>query len=112
MRRSRLVATITGLLPLALLLVAAPVRAQVQQAGSPIDDLIKRAQDAFNDLQYTRADSLARQVLAIGSRITFTQRTHALMVIAAAAYPEEASSQRRAVALSTLKQIVAHSNGA
>lgn len=95
-----------GVLPLALALAAAPLRGQVQQSGSPIDDLLKRAQDAFNDLNYTRADSLARQVLAIGARISPQQRTGALMVIAAAAFPEEVSSQRRAVALSTLKQLV------
>jgi hypothetical protein len=90
----------------ALALVAAPLAAQVQQSNSPIDDLLKRAQDAFNDLNYSRADSLARQVLAIGTRISPVQRSGALLVIAAAAYPEEQSAQRRAVALSTLKQLV------
>ena len=68
MRRTR-IATAMRVLPFALAIAAAPVFAQVQQS-SPIDDLLKRAQDAFNDLQYGRADSLARQVLAIGTRIT------------------------------------------
>jgi len=89
-----------------LSLAAVPLRAQVQQSTSPIDDLLKRAQDAFNDLNYARADSLARQVLQIGTRISPQQRTGALLVLAAAAYPEEASAQRRAVALQTLKQLV------
>jgi hypothetical protein len=102
---NRRIAAIVEVLPLALALAAAPLRAQLQQ-GSPIDDLLKRAGDAFNDLNYTRADSLARQVLAIGARITAAQRTRALLVIAAASYPEEVSAQRRAVALVTLKQIV------
>ena len=61
--------------------------------------------DAFNDLQYSRADSIAHQVLGI-PRISSTQRTNAQLVIAAAAYPEEASAQRRSVALAMLKQIV------
>src|SRR2546430_3558079 len=100
----RITATIVGVLPLALTLAAAPLplRAQVQQQSSPIDDLLKRAADAFNDLNYARADSLARQVLNIGARITTPQRTRALLVIAAASYPEETSAQKRAVALQTL----------
>lgn len=94
-----------GIVPIALALAAAPVRAQAQQ-GSPIDDLLKRAGDAFNDLNYSRADSLAHQVLAIGVKITAAQRTRALLVIAAASYPEETGAQKRSVALATLKQIV------
>jgi hypothetical protein len=102
----RRIAALIGALPLALALAAAPMGAQVQQSGSPIDDLLKRAQDAFNDLNYARADSLARQVLQIGSVISASQRTGALLVIAAAAFPEEVSAQRRAVALTTLKELV------
>lgn len=106
--KRRSAATMLWALPLALSLAATPLRAQVrQQAGaSPIDDLLKRAMDAYNDLRYSRADSLARQVLAIGSQITQAQRTQALVVVAAAAYPDDPSAQRRAVALTTLKQIV------
>ncbi|HJQ19988.1 MAG TPA: hypothetical protein VJ867_06540 [Gemmatimonadaceae bacterium] len=99
-------AALNWALPLALAIAATPLSAQVKQQASPIDDLLKRAMDAYNDLQYTRADSLARQVLAVGPRITSGQRTQALMVLAAAAYPDDPNSQRRAVALSTLKQIV------
>lgn len=105
MRRIRFAATM-GLLPLALMLVVAPLRAQAQQQGSPIDDLLKRAQDAYNDLNFPRADSLARQVLALGRTITVAQRTRALTVIAAAAYPDDPPAQRRSVALATLRQIV------
>jgi len=95
----------TATIGVALSFAATPLVAQ-QQQGSPIDDLLKRAGDAFNDLNYSRADSLARQVLAIGSRVSAGQRTRALMVMAAASFPEEASAQKRAVALQTLKQIV------
>lgn len=104
--KRRFAATIVWVLPLALSLAAVQLGAQARQQGSPIDDLLKRAMDAYNDLQYARADSLARQVLAVGSRITQDQRRHALMVVAAAAYPDDPSSQRRAVALATLKQLV------
>src|SRR5205085_2685982 len=89
----------TRVLPFAALLFAAPLAAQ-----GPIDDLLKRAQDAFNDLNYPRADSIARSVLNV-PRLNPTQRTMALMVIAAAAYPEEKSAQKRSVAASTLKQV-------
>lgn len=106
--KRRFTATSAGLLPLVLALAAAPVDGQQgvqQQGGSVITDLLKRAGDAFNDLKYLRADSLARQVLVM-PRLTTPQRTLALLVIAAAAYPEEASAQKPATALSTLKQIV------
>lgn len=86
-----------------LSLLATPAAAGAQL--SPIDDLIKRATDAFNDLQYARADSIARQVLSI-STINATQRTRAQFVIVAAAYPEEATAQHRDVALSALKLMV------
>jgi len=91
------------LVAIAAALCLAPGVARAQ--GGPIDDLIKKAMDAFNDLQYAKADSIARSVLSIPS-ITQSHRTRAQMVIAASAYPEEASAQRRPVALATLKQLV------
>lgn len=87
----------------ALALLAAPASARAQV--SPIDDLLKRATDAFNDLQYARADSIARQVMSI-STISAAQRSRAQMVIVAAAYPEEAGAQRRDVALAMLRLMV------
>jgi hypothetical protein len=89
-------------------LAAGPLAAQVQQgaSSSPIDDLLLKAQQAFNDLNYLRADSIARQVLGAGGRITTTQRTRALLVIAAAYFPEEVPAQKRAEAVAALKQVV------
>lgn len=90
----------------ALLILGARAEAQTQQAAaSPIDDLLIRAQQAFNDLNYLRADSIARQVLAAG-RTTQEQRTRAMLVIAAAYYPEEVPAQKRSDAIATLKQVV------
>lgn len=86
---------------LALFALPAALHAQV----SPIDDLIKTAVDAFNDLQYARADSIARSVLSI-TTISAAQRTRAQLVIVAAAFPEEAGAQKREVALSMLKLMV------
>lgn len=93
-------------LPFALALVVAPLSAQVQQAASPIDDLIRRARDAFNDLNYPRADSLSRQVLQLGSSLSQAQRTGAMLVLVAAAYPEETGEQRRGVAMVTLRELI------
>jgi hypothetical protein len=85
--------------------IGARAGAQVQQAASPIDDLLTSAQAAFNDLNYARADSIARQVLNAG-RTTFQQRQRAMQVIAAAYYPEEKPAQKRDESLAMLKQIV------
>jgi hypothetical protein len=92
----------------ASLLSAGPLVGQVQQgaSSSPIDDLLLKAQQAFNDLNYLKADSIARQVLNAGGRTTTTQRTRALLVIAAAYFPEEVPAQKRAEAIATLKQVV------
>ena len=73
--KNRIVASVRAL-PLALMLAAAPVGAQVQQS-SVVDDLLKRAQDAYNDLNFLRADTLANQVLSSTGRITASQRTKA-----------------------------------
>jgi hypothetical protein len=101
---NRIVASVRAL-PLALVLAAAPVGAQVQQA-SVVDDLLKRAQDAYNDLNFLRADTLANQVLSSTGRITAAQRTRAMVLIASAAYPDDPPAQRRAVALTMLRSLV------
>ena len=100
----RIVASIRAL-PLALMLVAAPVGAQVQQS-SVVDDLLKRAQDAYNDLNFGRADTLANQVLTSTGRISAAQRTRAMVIVAAAAYPDDPPAQRRSVALAMLRSLV------
>lgn len=102
--KNRIVASVRAL-PLALMLVAAPVGAQVQQS-SVVDDLLKRAQDAYNDLNFLRADTLANQVLSSTGRITASQRTKAMVIVAAAAYPDDPPAQRRNVALTMLRSLV------
>lgn len=101
---NRIVASVRAL-PLALVLAAAPVGAQVQQS-SVVDDLLKRAQDAYNDLNFLRADTLANQVLSSTGRITAEQRTRAMILIASAAYPDDPPAQRRTVALTMLRSLV------
>ena len=88
-----------------LFAIALAVPAVAPAQANPIDDLLKISTDAFNDLNYKKADSVARAVLQISSA-TPTQRVRAQLVIAASAYPDDPSAQRRAVALATLKQLV------
>lgn len=92
----------------AMLLIAAGAGAQVQQSvvqTSPIEDLLRQSQNAFNDLQYLKADSFATQVLAL-QRISGSQRIRALMIRAASYFPEEASAQKRPLALAALREVV------
>ncbi|CAN5119620.1 hypothetical protein BH09GEM1_BH09GEM1_39670 [soil metagenome] len=90
----------------AVLLLAAGAGAQVvPERTSPIDDLLRQSQNAFNDLQYLKADSFATQVLAL-QRISGAQRIRALLIRAAAYFPEEVSAQKRPLALAALKEVV------
>lgn len=100
----QIVASIRAL-PLALVLAATPLSAQVQQS-SVVDDLLKRALDAYNDLNFLRADTLANQVLQSTGRISAEQRTRAMTLVAAAAYPDDPPAQRRAVSLAMLRSLV------
>ena len=101
---NRLVASLRAL-PLVLVLAAASAGAQVQQS-SVTEDLLRQAQNAYNDLNYPRADTLASQVLALTGRVSQAQRIRAMVIIAAAAYPDEPSAQRRARALQYLREVI------
>jgi hypothetical protein len=90
---------------ISLVAVTLAVPGVARAQSNPIDDLIKLSTDAFNDLNYKKADSVARSVLLI-SAATPAQRARAQMVIAASAYPDDPSAQKRAAALATLKQLV------
>lgn len=83
--------------------LAIPALAQAQM--NPIDDVLKLAFDAFNDFKYTTADTTARKVLLMQSA-SGAQRARAQMIIAASAYPEEVSAQKRLVAMAVLKQLL------
>lgn len=95
--------TITRWLIAVAVAMAIPAFAQAQM--NPIDDVLKLAFDAFNDFKYVTADTTARKVLQMQSA-TATQRARAQMIIAASAFPEDAASQKRLVALAMLKQLL------
>lgn len=95
----------------AMVLASAPAatRAQSvqQQSGSVVDDLLTRAQNALNDLQYAQALSFAKQVIDLGDRVPADKQERAMFIVAAANYPEgEPAAQHRDIALTTLKQMV------
>jgi hypothetical protein len=81
--------------------------AQVAQAGSPVTDMLTKSKNALNDLQYARADSFARQVLALGSLLTVEQQIQALELRAAAFFPEETGPQKQDSAVVVIRQLLA-----
>lgn len=88
--------------------LGAVVRAQgvTQQGSSPINDLLQRALNAYNDLKYTEADSIARLAIS-ASTATTNQRTLGRLIIAAAFYPDsEAKAAKRDSALTVLRQVI------
>lgn len=88
------------------LLGGAGVLAAQQQQRSPIGELLRQASNALNNLNYARADSIARGVLALGDRVSRDERIEALQVLVAALYPEERGAQRLAAAQTYMKQLV------
>jgi hypothetical protein len=81
--------------------------AQVAQAGSPVTDMLTKSKNALNDLQYAKADSFARQVLALGSLLTVEQQVQALQLRAAAFYPEEPDPRKQDSAVAVIRQLIA-----
>ena len=89
------------------LLAASVASAQENNTDrSPVRDVIDRARAAMNDLQFTRADSLAREVLAMGSRLRRTDRLEALQIVAGANYPEAAEGRKEAAARSAIAEML------
>ena len=66
----------------------------VAQQGSPVADLLVSAQNALNDIDYARADSVARSLLELGEQLSEAQRIRVYQILAAASFPEEEDVQR------------------
>jgi hypothetical protein len=75
------------------------------QARSPVQDLLANARGALNDLRYADADSISQVVLAY-PQLRRIDRIQALQIAAGALYPEQAATQQRDRAVSTLAQLV------
>jgi hypothetical protein len=78
-------------LVIALAAVGAPAGGAGAQApaSSPINDLLTQATDALNNLDNPRADSIAQEVLTLGSQLRRSQAILAWEIAAAAKFPEE-----------------------
>lgn len=90
-------------------LAGPPVRAQEpspDQQRSPIEELVARARAALNDLEYARADSIARTLLDLRGQATAAQRIEGLQLLVAALYPDEPRAQRRDSAVRYLEELV------
>ena len=88
-----------------LLLVLAALPAAAQQR-SPIQDLLTRARNALNNLEYGQANQMGRGVLAFGSQVSREERIEALQIVVAANFPEEVPAQHRDSAVNFLRQLV------
>lgn len=89
-----------------LLILATSAAAQTQ-AGSPVGDVITRAKNALNDVNYKAADSLARVALSYGNLLSRDEQLTALQIRIAALYPEDAADQRLDSAMALIRQMIA-----
>lgn len=95
------------LVPLALIVgMAMPARAQTQ-AGSPVSDILKRAKNALNDVNYRLADSLARVAIGYGNLLSREEQMQAMQLRIAASYPEDVADQRLDTAMALIRQMIA-----
>lgn len=93
--------------PLVLLAaLAMPAGAQTQ-AGSPVTDILKRAKNALNDVNYRLADSLARVALGYGNLLSRDEQMQAMQLRIAASYPEDVADQRLDTAMALIRQMIA-----
>lgn len=90
---------------LALVCMAGSARAQTQ-AGSPVTDVLTRAKNALNDVNYKAADSLARVALGYGNLLSRDEQLQALQLRIAALYPEDAADQRLDSAMALIRQMI------
>src|SRR4026207_2433417 len=90
-----------------LLALCTPVQSAGAQdpATSPINDLLRSARDALNDLKFARADTIARDILSRGLRLRRSQTVGAWQVIAAAHVPED-GARDTAQARAALREVI------
>lgn len=69
-------------------------------------DLVASARQALDNLNYARADSIARTLLDLGRRASDADRVTALQILASALYPEEPAARHRDSAYHYLELLV------
>jgi len=68
----------------------------VQGQTNPLDEMLGKAKSSLEVLDYKKADSISRSVLAFGSVLSKPQRTLALQILIGASYPEDKPNERQA----------------
>jgi hypothetical protein len=97
--------TAARFLVIALVLAAVPPL-HAQEDATAIAGLVGSARAALDNLDYSRADSIARTLLDLGRRASDADRVTALQILAAALYPEERAAQHRDSAYHYLELLV------
>lgn len=87
-------------------LCGAAARPVAGQHASPIDQLISRARRALDDLDYERAQTIARTLLDMRGEATASQRITGLQLMVAALFPEEEAAQRPDSARRYLRKLI------
>ncbi len=91
---------------LSLLLIVAHSAPLIAQQQSAMVDLVRRAHNALNDLDYANAESIGRGLLALGDDATQSDQLLAYQLLAAALYPEETFAQRPDSAANYLRMLI------
>jgi hypothetical protein len=76
-----------------LALVASISSARAQ--ANPLDGMLVSGKKALEVLDYKKADSISRSVLAFGSVLSKPQRVLALQILISASYPEDKPNERQ-----------------
>jgi hypothetical protein len=95
----------TTILVAALMCGAAGAPAQ-QRPASPVADVLRQARQALDNLDYGAAATLARSVLSSTAPVGRAERVEALLVMAAALYPEEPRARHPDSAVVYLRRYV------
>jgi predicted YcjX-like family ATPase len=88
-------------------LLGARTTAAQTQAGSPVNDVLKRAKNALNDVNYKAADSLARLALGYGNLLSRDEQLQATQLRIAALYPEDTGDQHLDTAMTLIREMIA-----
>lgn len=98
--------TRTGVASIVLTLAAIPAGAQTQ-ADSPVKDLLTKAKNALNDVNYKQADSLASRALSYGPLLSKEEQLAATQIRIAALFPEDVADQKLDSVQVVIKQMLA-----
>jgi hypothetical protein len=86
---------IRGSVLLAGLSLSIALSSGARAQASPLDEMLSSARKSLEGLDYRKADSISRSVLAFGSVLSKPQRVLALQILIGASYPEDKPNERK-----------------